>query len=101
MYLVASAIVGRFGVYRVTAKGGHLAYFHGIGRFGRRVELPLESIDAVGVMYRGSLLDSKATIPNSIGFVVKGEKRGRRIFRDCSPIFYHWAEGWLRNALKT
>ena len=101
LYLVASAIVGRFGVYRVTAKGGHLAYFHGIGRFGRRVELPLESIDAVGVMYRGSLLDSKATIPNSIGFVVKGEKRGRRIFRDCSPIFYHWAEGWLRNALKT
>ena len=101
VYLVASAIVGRFGVHRVTAKGGHLVYFHGMGRFGRREELPLESIDAVGVMYRGSLLDSKATIPNSIGIVVKGEKRGRRIFRDCSPIFYHWAEGWLRNALKT
>ena len=32
--------------------------------------------------------------------VVKGEKGARRIFRDCSPIFYHWAEGWLRNALK-
>ena len=101
VYLVASAIVGRFGIHRIVSQGGRIAYFHGIGGFGRRVELPLESIEAVGVMYRGSLFDSNAAIPKAIGIVVKGEKRGRRIFRDCSPIFYHWAEGWLRNALKT
>ena len=23
----------------------------------------------------------------------KGERRKKKIFRDCTPIFYHWAEG--------
>ena len=101
VYLVASAIVGRFGVHRVTAQNGHLAYFHGIGRFGRHVELPMDAVDGFGVMYRGSLIDSSAVIPKAIGIGVKGDKRENRIFRDCSPIFYHWLEGWLYNVLKT
>lgn len=25
-------------------------------------------------------------------------ERARRIFRDCRPRFYHWAEGWLEAA---
>ena len=101
VYLVASAIVGRFGVHRITAKDGRLAYFHGIGRFGRHVDLPMASVDGFGVMYRGSFFDSNAAFPKAIGIGVKDEKKMKHIFRDCSPIFYHWAEGWLRNALKT
>ena len=101
VYLVASAIIGRFGVHRVTAKGGRLAYFHGIGRFGRHVELPMDSVDGFGVMYRGSFFDSNAVIPKAIGIGVKGAKKEKRIFRDCAPIFYHWLEGWLCNVLKT
>ena len=101
VYLVASAIVGRFGVHRVTAQNGYLAYFHGIGRFGRHVELPMDAVDGFGVMYRGSLIDSSAVIPKAIGIGVKDKKKRTRIFRDCSPIFYHWLEGWLYNVLKT
>ncbi len=101
VYLVASAIVGRFGVHRITAKDGRLAYFHGIGRFGRHVDLPMASVDGFGVMYRGSFFDSSAVIPKAIGIGVKDEKKRTRIFRDCSPVFYHWVEGWLYNVLKT
>ena len=101
VYLVASAIVGRFGVHRVTAQNGHLAYFHGIGRFGRHVDLPKASVDGFGVMYRGSFFDSNAAFPKAIGIGVKDEKEMKHIFRDCSPVFYHWVEGWLYNVLKT
>ena len=101
VYLVASAIVGRFGVHRITAKDGRLAYFHGIGRFGRHVDLPMDSVDGFGVMCRSSFFDSSAVIPKAIGIGVKDEKKRTRIFRDCSPVFYHWVEGWLYNVLKT
>lgn len=95
VYLVVSAIVGRFGVHRITKRDGNIVYFHGIGRLGRRMEVPIDSIDDVGVMCRGSILDQNASIPNAVVICVKGEKI-RRTFRDCPPIFYHWAEGWLR-----
>lgn len=101
VYFIASAIVGRFGVHRITARGGRLFYFHGIGRFGRRVELPFDAIGDVGVMYRSSLINDNVAIPNAFGIVVKGEKGVRRIFRDCPPISYHWVEGWLRETLKS
>ena len=102
VYFIASVIVGRFGVHRITARGGRLFYFHGIGRFGRRVELPLDAIGDVGVICRSSLINGiAATIPNALGIVVKGEKGVRRIFRDCPPISYHWVKGWLRETLKS
>lgn len=96
VYLVASAIVGRFGVHRITAQDGRLAYFHGIGKLGWRREVPLDSIGDVGVTYRGSIIDNSASIPSAFGICVKGERQIRRIFRDCPPIFYHWVEGWFR-----
>ena len=74
---------------------------HGIGRFGRHVDLPMASVDGFGVMYRGSFFDSNAAFPKAIGIGVKDEKKMKHIFRDCSPIFYHWVEGWLYNVLKT
>lgn len=100
VYFVGAAIVGRFGVHRITAEGGKVAYFHGIGKIGRRVELRMDSVDGFGVMYRGSVIDNNAAIPKAIGIVGKGKKKKRCIFRDCPPIFYHWVEGWLRNVQK-
>ena len=63
--------------------------------------VPMDSVDGFGVMYRGSFFDSNAVIPKAIGIGVKNEKKMKHIFRDCSPIFYHWVEGWLYNVLKT
>ena len=96
VYFIASAIVGRFGVHRIIAQGGRLTYFHGIGKFGRCLELPLDSISDVGIKYRGSIIDNNAVIPSAFGICVKGERQIRRTFRDCPPIFYHWIEGWFR-----
>ena len=101
VWLVASAIVGRFGVHRITAQDGWLTYFHGIGKLGRRWGLPLDLIGDVGVTHRGSLLDRNASIPNAFVICVKGERKMRRTFRDCPPLFYHWVEGWLRETLRT
>lgn len=36
IYLLTATLVGRFGVHRITSQGGRIAYFHGIGGFGRR-----------------------------------------------------------------
>ena len=63
--------------------------------------LPKASVDGFGVMYRGSFFDSNAAFPKAIGIGVKDEKEMKHIFRDCSPVFYHWVEGWLYNVLKT
>ena len=98
VYLVASVIVGRFGVHRITERDGRIIYFHGIGIFGRRMELPLDSIGDAVVIYRGSILDQNASIPSAFAICVNGKTR--RTFRDCPPIFYHWVEGWLREARK-
>ena len=95
VYLMVAAIVGRFGVHRITADDGHLSYYHGIGRWGRNVELPIEAIDGVYLRFHGSFLDTSVSVPTAIGIIVKGERRKKKIFRDCPPIFYHWAEGWL------
>lgn len=100
VYFVGAAIVGRFGVHRITAQGGKVAYFHGIGRLGRWYELPIDSIGDVGVTYRSSFIDQNASIPNAFAIGVKGERKIRRTFRDCPPIFYHWVEGWLCETLK-
>ena len=100
VYFAVSALVGRFGVHRITARDGRITYFHGIGKFGWRWELPLDSIGDVGVIYRGSLLDINAPIPNAFGICIKGERKIRRTFRDCPPIFYHWVEGWSQSSMK-
>lgn len=100
VYLVGAAIVGRFGVHRITAQDGKIVYFHGIGKFGRRWELPIDSIGDAVVTYRSSPIDRNALIPSSFAISVKGERKIRRIFRDCPPTFYHWAEGWLCEVLK-
>ena len=100
LYFVGAAIVGRFGVHRITAQDGRLMYFHGIGKFGRHWELPLDSIGDVGVTYRSSLIDRNASIPSAFVICAKGERKIRRTFCDCPPIFYHWVEGWLRETLK-
>ena len=99
VYFAVSAIVGRFGFHRITAQDGQISYFHGIGKFGWRCELPLDSIGDVGITYRGSHLDKQASIPNALGICIKGERKLRRTFRDCPPIFYHWVEGWLHGRL--
>ncbi len=100
VYFIASAIVGRFGVHRIIAQGGRLTYFHGIGKFGRCLELPLDSISDVGIKYRGSIIDNNAVIPSAFLIRIKDERKMKRIFRDCPPIFYHWIEGWFRETLK-
>ena len=100
VYFIGAAIVGRFGVHRITAQGGKVAYFHGIGRLGRWYELPIDSIGDVGVTYRSSFIYQNASIPNAFAIGIKGERKIRRTFRDCPPIFYHWVEGWLRETLK-
>ena len=100
VYFIVSAIVGRFGVHRITAQGGRLMYFHGIGKFGRRLELPLNSISDIGIKYRGSIIDNNAVIPSAFLIRIKDERKMKRIFRDCPPIFYHWIEGWFRETLK-
>ena len=64
------------------------------------MELSMDFVDGFGVMYRGSAIDVNVSIPKAIGIIVKGEKKGRCIFHNCPPIFYHWAEGWLRNVQK-
>lgn len=101
VYLLTAMLVGRFGVHRIASQDGRIAYFHGISGFGRRVELPTESMGDIGVTYRGSLIDNSAAIPNAIAIAVTGKNKVCRIFRDCPPIFYHWAEGWLHEMRKT
>ena len=93
-----AALLGRFGVHHLACADGRLVYFHGIGRFGRRIVLPLASIEGCTVMFRVACFSTDAQVPHAIGLVVKGERKARRIFRDCRPRFYHWAEGWLEAA---
>ena len=92
------ALLGRFGVHHLACADGRLVYFHGIGRFGRRLVLSLASIEECAVMFRVACFSTDAQVPHAIGLVVKGERKSRRIFRDCRPRFYHWAEGWLEAA---
>jgi len=74
VYLLAATLAGRFGIHRIASQDGRIVYFHGIGGFGRRVELPPELMGDTGVMYRGSLVDKNAAIPNALGIAVKGKK---------------------------
>ena len=39
-------------------------------------------------------------IPSAFLIRIKDERKMKRIFRDCPPIFYHWIEGWFRETLK-
>ena len=100
VYIMVVMIVGRFGVHRITAQDGRIAYFHGIGKIGRRFEMPLDSITCSGIEHRSSLFGIKHSLPSAFLIGIKGKLRMKRIFRDCPPVFYHWIEGWFREMVK-
>ena len=50
---------------------------------------------------KGAVREAFVRLGNTLKRIVKDEKKRTRIFRDCSPVFYHWVEGWLYNVLKT